>query len=200
MKKYYIIQLALVLFLLTACGINNETGDSAITVNQDIIQIKEFAISTELPDYNTVAKGNVYIQNVQGQMKATITAAVVIGEDDWGGVSFYIPKGWNISNVLSSYPDESNKGKADDNASVWNTKDSEAQWVSFVEIGRNPERLPSPTGGGTGTVVIEVISNKDVSTPDKFSLLVSVGSEFRDGNPVVGTEQTMIEIDIDSTQ
>lgn len=196
MKKYYIIQLALVLFLLTACGANNETGNNAMTVNQDIIQIKEFEISTELPDSNTVAKGNVYIQNVRGQMKATIIAAVIIGEDDWGGISFYIPRGWNILEVLSSFPDERNKGKANYNSSVWNTKDSEAQWVSFVEIGRNPERLPSSTGGGTGTVVIETMSDKDVSTPDKFSLLVSVGSELRDGNPIVGVEHTTVEIDI----
>lgn len=69
-------------------------------------------------------------------------------------------------------------------------------WVSFVEIGRNPERIPSPTGGGTGTVVIEVTSDKDVSTSNEFSLLVSVGSEFRDSHPVVGVEQTTIEIDI----
>lgn len=198
MKKYCVVWLMFlfVLLILTACGINNKTGNNAITVNQDIAHIKEFEISTELPDSNTVAKGNVYIQNAQGQTKATIIAAVVIREDDWGGVSFYVPKGWNISNVLSSYPDESNKGEANNNASIWNTNDSEAEWDSFVEIGRNPERLPSPTGGGTGTVVIEAISDKDVSTPDKFSLLVSVGSEFRNGNPVVGVEQTTVEIDI----
>lgn len=83
--------------------------------------------STELPDSNTVATGNVYVQNVQGQMKATIIAAVVIGEDDWGGVSFYIPKGWNVLSVLSSYPNEDNKDKANSNASVWNTNDSEAE-------------------------------------------------------------------------
>lgn len=30
-------------------------------------------------------------------------ASIIVGEEDWGGIDFYIPKSWNITSVLSSY-------------------------------------------------------------------------------------------------
>jgi|LSQX01.3.fsa_nt_gb hypothetical protein len=196
MKKHAILWtlLFLALFSLTACS-SNKGKDSYTTMNENIIQVKEFEVSTELLNSNTVAKGNVYVQNSHDKVRITIVASIIIGENDWGGVSFYIPVGWNISSALSSFPDGSGN-KASDNAAIWNTSDSESEWKSFVEIGRNHSQ--TPTGGGKGTVFLELTHDENTAISDGLSLLVSVGSEVKEGVPVVGTESTSIEIDFNS--
>lgn len=147
----------------------------------------------KLPDSNTVAKGNVYVQNSHDNVRIMVVASIIIGENDWGGVSFLIPAGWNISNALSSFPNGSGN-EAGNNAAIWNTADTESEWKSCVEIGRNHSR--KPTGGGEGTVFLELIRDKNASASESFSLLVSVGSELKDGVPVVGTASTSVEIDV----
>ena len=194
MKKYMIMgAIIAVLILLTACGSNKET-DAAVKINQDTLQIKDFEVSTDLVDSNTVAYGNVYVRKSDDDIIITLVASIVIGENDWGGVSFYIPQGWNISNALSSYPDGSSV-KSDNNAVILSTTDTTSEWKSYVEIGH--ELNQTPTGGGTGTVFIELTSDENTSISDGFSLLVSVGSELKDGAPIVGTASTSIQLDID---
>lgn len=75
-------------------------------------------------------------------------------------VSFLIPAGWNISSALSSFPNGSGN-EASNNAAIWNTADTESEWKSFVEIGRKHSR--TFTGGGEGTVFLELISDENAS-------------------------------------
>ncbi len=194
MKKHTILcmLLFLSLFSLAACSSNKEK-DSSTKINQNTIQIKEFEVSTELSDSNTVAKGNVYVQNSHDNVRITIVASIIIGENDWGGVSFLIPAGWNISSALSSFPYGSGN-EASNNAAIWNTADTESEWKSFVEIGQNHSQ--TPTGGGEGTVFLELTRDENAAISDDFSLLVSVGSELTEGVPVVGTVSTSVEIDV----
>ena len=110
-------------------------------------------------------------------------------------VSFLIPAGWNISSALSSFPNGSGN-EASNNAAIWNTADTESEWKSFMEIGRKHSR--TFTGGGEGTVFLELISDENASASENFSLLVSVGSELKDGVPVVGIASTSVEIDVGS--
>lgn len=124
-----------------------------------------------------------------------IVASIIIGENDWGGVSFLIPAGWNISSALSSFPNGSGN-EASNYAAIWNTSDTESEWKSFVEIGRNHSQMP--IGGGEGTVFLELIRDKNAAISNGFSLLVSVGSELKDGIPVVGTASTSVGIDFGS--
>lgn len=196
MKKHTIVWMLLFLFLfsLAACS-SNKGKDSLATINQNTIQVKEFEVSTELPNSNTVTKGNVYVQNSHDNVRITIVASIIIGENDWGGVSFLIPARWNISSALSSFPNGSGN-EASNNAAIWNTADTESEWKSFVEIGRNHSR--TLTNGGEGTVFLELIRDENASISEKFSLLVSVGSELKDGVPVVGTVSTSVEIDAGS--
>lgn len=197
MKKYFIIWilflLLLALFSFTAFNSEKEKNSAAM-INQDLIQVKEFEVSTNLSDSSTTAKGNVYVQKLQDQTRITIVASVVIGENDWGGISFYIPKGWTISSALSSYPDGSSSNATSNNATIWNTADTESKWKSYVEIGRS--QTQAPTSGGTGTVFLELTSDENPSISDNFSLLVSVGSEIKDGVPIVGTASTLVKLDI----
>lgn len=197
MRKHFAAwtSLQLVLFIFTAC--NGEGKDIPTTINQNVIQVKEFEVSTDLPNDNTVAKGNIYSIKNDRSVKINILAAISIGEHDWGGVFFYIPEGWNIVSALSSFPDGSGS-ESSYNAAIWNTFDTESEWKSYVEIGH--ELNQTPIGGGTGTVSIELTSDENNLLPDGFSLLVSVGSELKDGVPVVGTSSTFVHLEIYSAK
>lgn len=89
----------LALFSLTACSSKEEKAFK----NQNTLQIKEFEVSTDLPDANTVTQGNVYVQNSNDDITIIVVASIEIGENDWGGVQFYFPEGWNVTRALSSY-------------------------------------------------------------------------------------------------
>lgn len=197
MRKYFAVWASLLLVLFVFTGCNGKVKDVPATINQNVIQVKEFEVSTDLSDDNTVAKGNIYAIKNDNSVKINILAAISIGDRDWGGVFFYIPEGWNIASVLSSFPDGSGN-ESGYNAAIWNTSDTESEWKSYVEIGH--ELNQTPTGGGTGTVSIELTSDKNNSLSDDFSLLVSVGSELKDGVPVVGTSSTSVQLEIDSAQ
>lgn len=192
MKRHAIIWMVslLVLFSVTACSVKQ---DAAAQINRDTVLIKPFAVSTNLPGANTTAHGDVYVQKTKDDLIITVAASVEIGEHDWGGVQFYIPHGWTVSRALASYPGGSGT-EAGANAAIWHTADTGSKWKSYVEIGHDSGQ--KPTGGGTGTVLIE-ISAENTNPPDAFSLLVSVGSELKDGVPVVGTASTLVEIDSD---
>lgn len=193
MKKTFTIFASLLLALFAIPGCSSKDKDNSAAINPNIIQVKEFEVSTELPDANTVAKGNVYVQKKHDKISVAIVASIIIGENDWGGVSFYIPQGWNIANALSSFPDGSGS-EASHNAAIWNTADTKSEWESYVEIGRNHSQ--TPTSGGEGTVFLELTRDENSAISDGFSLLVSVGSALKDGAPVVGTASTSVQLDI----
>lgn len=197
MKKYFVIWILLLIIVFFIMACSNKDSDTRININRDIVQIKEFEVSTNLSFSNTVVQGNAYVQNKQDHIEIIIIASIVIGENDWGGVAFYIPKGWDITSALSSYPDVSGN-EAENNARIWYTAGEEREWGNFVEIGH--ELNQTPTGGGTGTVLIELTSNKDNVKFNVFSFLVSVGSEMKDGIPVVGKTSTLVEIGINATE
>jgi len=73
-----------------------------------------------------------------------------------GGVAFHIPPNWHISNIISSYPETEPQSMQEDFVSTWTTAYKEnQQWGSFIEVGRGRSYIP--TGGGTGTVVIDLV-------------------------------------------
>lgn len=119
------ILLLFVMLSFTACG-SDKGKDNPATINHGIIQVKEFEVSTGPEDSNTEAKGHVYVRKNEDNISIAVVASLVIGEQDWGGVAFYIPAGWNIVNVLSSYPGgNSNSGGNDNGAAIQLDLDSE---------------------------------------------------------------------------
>jgi len=195
MKKHIIVGMLLVfaLFILSSCANDKGNYDNS-AINNDIVQIKEFEVSTQLSESNTMAKGTVYIRGDDNSVNVTVVAAVEIGKEDWGGVLFYIPEGWTISNVLSSYPEKSDLDAARNNVAIWITADEESEWKSFIEIGR--DRTYTPTGGGTGTVVLNLTCDEKIIKQESLKLLISVGSEEKDGKYIVGIASSLIQIDM----
>lgn len=187
------ILLVLALFFSTSCN-NDKSNDENTAINNNIVRIEEFEVSTQHSESNTTAKGTVYVRGNENSVDVTVVAAVEIGKEDWGGVSFYIPEGWTIANVLSSYPERSDLDTVCNNAAIWNTADAESKWKSFIEIGR--DRTYIPTGGGTGTVVLDLTCEGKTGKHDSLNLLISVGSEEKDGKRIVGIASTLVEIDL----
>ncbi|MNG03730.1 hypothetical protein D3C84_868210 [compost metagenome] len=71
--------------------------------------------------------------------------------------------------------------------------ESESPWKTWVEVGRN--RFYQITGGGVGTVVIDLIhDNKGTEVPEIFELGIEVGSKEEGGSKVMGTDSFRIPI------
>lgn len=65
----------------------------------------------------------------------------------------------------------------------------------MVRVGRGHSYIP--TGGGTGTVVIDLVLDKDITLqPDIFNIMVAVGSDEKDGIKIEGPDHISIEIPI----
>ncbi|OBZ17644.1 hypothetical protein A7975_07275 [Bacillus sp. FJAT-26390] len=68
--------------------------------------MKSFRVNSESTDLNTTAKGTAFVKgNKAGVEQIQIVASIEVDPIDWGGVSFYIPDTWFISNIVSSYPE-----------------------------------------------------------------------------------------------
>lgn len=195
MKRYPLIAAAsfVAFFLLTACTSRPDEGAS-IKVNQALSHIESFEVSTDLLDANTMASGDVFVQedpDAADQILITLLATVIIGEEDWGGVSFHIPQGWQLTKALSSYPAGASPGK-DLSADIWQTADETSPWKSRLEIGNEKDQKAS---GGRGSVLIQLRPEEKASLSEGLSILVSVGSKIKDGLFVLGTDSATIQVD-----
>ncbi len=197
MKKFCFICCMLLLIALLLAGCIQDMATTNTPINQNLLQVKNFNISTDLATDNTSAVGDIYFQKSADHITVTILASINIGANDWGGVSFYIPKGWEISNILSSYPDD-NMASEKSEAVVWSTEDADYLWDSYIEIGHDYNQ--QPTGGGKGTVLLELVNNENNSDADSFTLMVTVGSDMQNDSAIIGTNTLTIEIDIPPTE
>ena len=197
MKKFCFICCMLLLIALLLAGCIQDMATTNTPINQNLLQVKNFNISTDLATDNTSAVGDIYFQKSADHITVTILASINIGANDWAGVSFYIPKGWEISNILSSYPDD-NMASEKSEAVVWSTEDADYLWDSYIEIGHDYNQ--QPTGGGKGTVLLELVNYENNSDADSFTLMVTVGSDMQNDSAIIGTNTLTIEIDIPPTE
>ncbi|MBO8172474.1 MAG: hypothetical protein H0Z33_11325 [Bacillaceae bacterium] len=164
------------------------------TVNENIIQIRDFSVNSDNTDLNTSVNGKVFIRGEEGIPEhVQIVASVEIDPKDWGGVAFYIPDHWYISNVTSSYPENEMQSKAADFVSIWTSDDKKYEWNAMIEVGR--DRRYIPTGGGTGTVIIDIVPDQDINLQSEtFSIKAEVGSEDKDGIKIFGPDSIEVPI------
>ena len=175
----------------TGC-IKEENSYDGTNVNEDVIQIKNFSINSESSDVNTWAKGTIFVKGAGGVPEhVQIVAFIEIDPGDWGGVSFDIPKGWEISGITSSYPENNTQTPAD-YVSTWTTTDPDYGWNKRIEVGI--DRGFTQTKGGSGTVVIELVSGDSASRPDTAGILIAVGSDEKNGVKICGTDYIEISI------
>lgn len=165
-------------------------------VNADVIQIKDFSVKSVSSGLNTSAKGTIFIKGAEGiSENVQIVALVEIDPNDWGGVVFDIPKGWQITGIKSSYPENMTSASPEDYISTWTTADPDYEWSAMIEVGR--DRSYTQTKGGNGTVVIDLVRTDALNQPDTAGVLIAVGSDEKNGVKISGTDY--IEIPLSST-
>ncbi|GKX29647.1 hypothetical protein SH1V18_21270 [Vallitalea longa] len=196
-SKYIISHFVIIICILLFSGCYRSSNSNKVVVNENIIKSVDFSVRTESTNMNTSAKGTIFIRGTEQIPESIqIVTYVDIDPDDWGGVIIYIPKKWNVSSITSSYPENKHEAEAipKDHVAKFNTKSEKYDWYSYIEIGTEYSYIP--TGGGTGTVIIELVADKDeeISETDKFNITVSVGSNEKDGVKILGTDSTHIEI------
>lgn len=168
------------------------------TVNKKILQTKSFRVNSISTPLDTSAEGTVFIKGEEGIVELIrIVTSVKIDSNDWGGVAIHIPNKWYISNVTSSYPEDKDHLDPKNFTTTWTANKDESDWNSRVEIGRN--RDYKPTGGGSGTVVVDIVPDKnEIQQSESFEISVSVGSDENNGTKIFDTDSINIPISIDA--
>jgi hypothetical protein len=126
---------------------------------------------------NTSINGTVFVyKNDEDDYHAKIVANVEIDPNDWGGVAIHFPEGMLVSNIDCSYPQEVLFQERKPNG-YYDYIDVDysyqKKYYSRVEIARNRDKIPS--GGGSGTVLIDFDINKARFEDNDMSFLVCVG-------------------------
>ncbi len=195
MKHYFLVTNILILITTVISGCKQ---DVKVPPNNNIIGIKEFHVKSDSTELETSAKGTVFLSGEEGVPElAKIVAFVEIDPDDWGGISIYLSDQWNISSIISSYPEDRKEKIPEYLPAVWTTgAETEHGWNKFIEIGRDRSRSTT-TGGGKGTVMIELEINKEtMDVSDVFRMGVGVGSKEKDGIRIINPDSKDIEITI----
>ncbi|MBP2132494.1 hypothetical protein J2128_000415 [Methanomicrobium sp. W14] len=173
--------------IIVSAVISNENSSEILAVNHDVIRSAGFSVNSGSIGQNTSAAGTVFVCGPgETAENIRIAARVEVDPGDWGGVAFYVPAGWKVSGVLSSYPEGDDRSRPSDYAATWTTTDEKSEWSSWVEIGRIRGGLPA--AGGNGTVVIDLVPDKasarNISEP---AIMVGAGSEEKDGIKIMET-------------
>lgn len=180
--------------LLIGCHQSNNPADKT-TVNEKIIQIKDFSVNSDSTELNTSAKGTMFVKGTEGVPEhIQIIAQIEIDPQDWGGVVFYVPKKWNIANIISSYPEKKAQAIPADYVASWSTASEDYKWQKMVEIGTSHNWRP--TGGGTGTVVIDLVPDEKnaIQQSETFDITVAVGSDDKNGKRIAQPDHISIKI------
>jgi hypothetical protein len=194
---FLVIIIFLLMSIISGCKQDFNNSNQVIT-NQKIIQFKDFHINSESTELETSVRGTVFLSGEEGVPEhAQIVAMIDIDPKDWGGIGIQLTDQWNISSITSSYPEGKKDKTPVDYTSVWTTGgETEHGWNKRIEIGRDT-LLWTPTGGGKGTIVIELDINEDKkNSSEVFSMTVGVGSEEKDGIKSVHPDWKLIEIPI----
>lgn len=199
-KSGYILITVLIIivtFILFSGCINEENSSGNTKVNEGIIRTEAFSVNSVSAGLNTSAEGTLFIRGAEGVPEhVQIIARIEIDPDDWGGVAFYIPDKWQISGIKSSYPEKETQAAPSDYITTLTTGDPDYEWKAIVEVGRDFGRAAGR--GGSGTVVIDLIPDKDATDqPGTSGIMIAVGSDEKDGIKICGTDH--IEVPISST-
>jgi hypothetical protein len=165
-------------------------------VNEEVVKIRNFSVSSDSTDLKTSAKGTVFVTGDEGIPKhVRIVASIVIDPNDWGGVAFSIPDKWYISNIISSYPVNETQSIPEEFVSTWTTAETEVEWRARIEVGKSSSY--KPTGGGSGTIVIDIAPDKNaIHQSETFNIAIAVGSDERGSIKIVGPDFIEVPISI----
>ncbi|CAM3305937.1 hypothetical protein HP548_30980 [Paenibacillus taichungensis] len=194
-SKYLILLFIFIVIVSILFFLNfNKKETNEPVVNGDIIQVKNFDLDARSTNLKTMTEGSIFVEGEKEHIDhIKIVAHVEIDPADWGGVAFYIPDQWSVSSITSSYPESQSGLKPVEYVSTWMNSSDDSSWRTMIEIGR--ERNYKTNGGGTGTIVIDLIPDKkDKSPSESLKIGIEVGSEEKDGKRVMGTDSVEVPV------
>jgi len=184
--------LLMVLLVFLMFNVNSGRKDYRVEYNEGITKIEHFNISSDNTDLLTSVNGTVFYNGKQAS--AQIIASIYIDPNDWGGVAFYFPGGWQISGVKSSYPQGIQGEDPSDLVNILSTiQDEPDKWITRLEIARDSISATKHSGG-YGTVVID-LNYINEKPQHALGFAVSIGSKINNGIKIVGTD--VIEINLE---
>lgn len=190
-----IFTIAVLIILL--CQLIQRNPDQKI--NEDVVYIKNYHVSSSAENQKSFANGSIFVEENRGLIKRIqIVAWVEIDASDWGGIAFYIPDNWHISKVNSSFPGEKGQSMLDDYVTIWNTVDTHSKWHKMIEVGRS--RNYKPTGGGAGTVVIDIYPDTKIKSLHEMQIGVEIGSKEENGKKIMGTNYIEVPLSLDDRE
>jgi hypothetical protein len=173
----YLLALALVPVMAIAAASCGQTASTPASVNEDTIAYREFSLDTESVGLETRTSGTIFVKGdaaEEGDRRVVISARVEIDPADWGGVSFNIPVGWEVSSVTSDYPQ--GNPHPENYTSTLYTGSTQGEYQRIVEVGNTRHGAAEPQGG-VGSVIIELVpmpGNQDLGA--SLGILIGVGS------------------------
>lgn len=174
---------------------NQKENSDHLAVNEGVVQTKSFSVSSDSTNWNTSARGTVFIWGDNGNAtRIRIVASIEIDPNDWGGVVFYIPQNWYVADIISSFPENSNESVPSGYVSAAITGEDESrEWKTWIEVARN--RSETPSEGGSGTIVIDLVSDRQaIQSSDIAHISVAVGAIEKDGVRTVDLDAIKIPI------
>lgn len=160
--------------------------------NDNIVKIIDFSVRSDSTDLDSSAEGVVFVRAEDGIFEGVrIIARIEVDPDDWGGVGFHIPRNWYISNITNSYHDS-----AREPSDAWPWLNEGGEWSAWIPFGYSENQMV-PTGGGTGTVLIDAVPDKAaIDHSETYHFSIYVGSELRGTTRVVGPDTILIPVSI----
>jgi hypothetical protein len=199
-KTFYLIYLSILIVVsfigLTVLSCNRPVEYSS-PANQDLANFKDFSVNAGSVGLNTNVRGTIFVKGNNSdrinECTVQIIALIEIDDEDWGGVSFYIPDGWRITGISSDYPRGNPVPEA--YTSSWHTA-ADMDFPTFVEIGHTKFRSDL-NQGGTGSLIIELAPvHTTRELPENLKIKIGVGSKGEVIlNPVVETIQVPLNAD-----
>ncbi|WP_143762585.1 MULTISPECIES: hypothetical protein [unclassified Cohnella] len=172
----------------------NDKLSDYVVVNENVAVTKEFSVKSTTANQNSAVKGMILVWGDKGMAeRMRIVASYEIDPNDFGGLTIYVPKKWYISNILSSTPENQTtdlKPRASEGEMFLGD-----EWRNMIEVGVDP--LGKPSGGGTGTLVIDLASDRKAILPSEtFNVLVTIGSDTQNGVRSIGVGFIKIPISV----
>jgi len=179
------------LLFLFLYNLNVDNKNYRVETNEGITKIENFSISSKNTDLLTSVDGTVFYNGTQAS--AQIIASFYIDPQDWGGVAFYFPSGWQISGVKSSYPQGNQEIDPYGPVTILSTVDETVKWATSLEIARDFISA-SKHSGGYGTIVID-LSYKNEQPQNALKFAVNIGSKVKNGFKITGTDTVEINLE-----
>ncbi len=174
--KYLSILISLTAVLLVfAC--NNNSINTFKNVNAELIDYQSFFITAQDIGLDSFVRGTIFVYgdvNEQKNRQVRIIGWVEVDPEDWGGVSFNISDGWQITSISSDYPQD--EYDPERYVTVLETK-AETDYPTVITIGRS-ENSNKIIGTGQGNILIELaLSPSIITPPDNLEIKIGVGSK-----------------------